>query len=112
MDTNIKRPVLLQTELTIKKKINKGVSIVFITSILSWSPSIGNAFYGAFSGATISNANCLALEFAHRKVTVNCITPAMVWTILVLQECVDEKQLKKRLTEIPPIEIWDTRRHC
>ena len=94
MDTNFKAPVLLQTELLKHKKINKGASIVFIASISTWSPSIGNAFYSASKGAIVSYANCLALELAPRKVRVNCISPAMVWTDLILQEGVDEDQLK------------------
>lgn len=94
MDTNFKGPVLFQTELIKRKKIAKGASIVFIASISSWSPSIGNAFYSASKGAIISYANCLALELAPRKVRVNCISPAMVWTDLVLQEGVEEEQLK------------------
>ena len=94
MDTNFKAPVLLQTELLKHKKINKGASVVFIASISTWSPSIGNAFYSASKGAIVSYANCLALELAPRKVRVNCISPAMVWTDLILQEGVDEEQLK------------------
>ena len=94
MDTNFKAPVLLQTELIKQKKINKGASIVFIASISTWSPSIGNAFYSASKGAIVSYANCLALELAPRRVRVNCISPAMVWTDLILQEGVEEEQLK------------------
>ncbi len=94
MDTNFKGPVLLQTELLKHKKVNKGASIVFIASISTWSPSIGNAFYSASKAALVSYSNCLALELAPRKVRVNCISPAMVWTDLILQEGVDEEQLK------------------
>lgn len=94
MDANFKAPVLLQTELLKHKKISKRASIVFIASIATWSPSIGNAFYSASKGAIVSYANCLALELAPRKVRVNCISPAMVWTDLILQEGVDEEQLK------------------
>jgi len=94
MDSNFKAPVLLQTELLKYKKINKGASIIFIASISTWSPSIGNAFYSASKGAIVSYANCLALELAPRKVRVNCISPAMVWTDLILQEGVDEELLK------------------
>lgn len=94
MNTNFKGPVLLQTELIRRKKINKGASIVFIASISTWSPSIGNAFYSASKGAIVSYANCLALELAPRKVRVNCISPAMVWTDLILQEGVEKEQLK------------------
>lgn len=94
MNSNFKAPVLLQTELLKQKKINKGASIVFIASISTWSPSIGNAFYSASKGAIVSYANCLALELAPRKIRVNCISPAMVWTDLIMQESVDEGQLK------------------
>lgn len=94
LDTNFKGPVLLQTELLKNKKIAKGASIIFIASISSWSPSIGNAFYSASKGAIISYSNCLSLELAPRKVRVNCISPAMVWTDLIQQDGVDEEQLK------------------
>lgn len=101
MNVNYKAPVLLQTELLKQRKINKGASIVFIASISTWSPSIGNAFYSASKGAIVSYANCLALELAPRKVRVNCISPAMVWTDLILQEGVDEEQLKEDEQKYP-----------
>ena len=101
MDTNFKAPALLQTELLKHKKINKGASIVFITSIATWSPSVGNAFYSASKGAIVSYANCLSLELAPRKVRVNCISPAMVWTDLILQNGVDEELLKENESKYP-----------
>ena len=101
MDVNFKGPVFLQSELLKYKKINKGASIVFIASISTWSPSIGNAFYSASKGAIVSYANCLALELAPRKVRVNCISPAMVWTDLILQEGVEEEQLKQDEQKYP-----------
>lgn len=94
MDANFKGPVLLQSGLLRQKKINKGASVIFIASISTWSPSIGNAFYSASKGAIVSYANCLALELAPRKIRVNCISPAMVWTDLIFQEGVEEEQLK------------------
>lgn len=94
MDANFKAPALLQSALLKHKIINKSASIVFIASISTWSPSIGNAFYSASKAAIVSYANCLALELAPRKVRVNCISPAMVWTDLIIQEGVDEEQLK------------------
>ena len=101
MNTNFKAPVLLQQALLKEKKVNKGASIVFIASISSWSPSIGNAFYSASKAAIISYANCLSLELAPRKVRVNCISPAMVWTDLILQEGVEEGQLKEDEKKYP-----------
>lgn len=94
MDTNFKAPVMLQTELLARKKISKGASIVFVASIASWSPSIGNAVYSASKGAIVSYANCLSLELAPRLIRVNCISPAMVWTDLILKDGLDEEQLR------------------
>ncbi len=101
MDVNFKAPVMLQAELMRQKKINKGASIVFVASIASWSPSFGNSVYSASKGAIISYANCLALELAPRKIRVNCISPAMVWTDLILADGTDEEQLKEDEQKYP-----------
>lgn len=101
MNVNFKGPVLLQQALLAGKKINKGASIVFIASIATWSPSIGNAIYSASKGAIVSYANCLSLELAPRQIRVNCISPAMVWTDLIYQGGVDEIQLKEDEQKYP-----------
>ncbi len=101
MDVNFKAPVMLQAELLRQKKLNKAASIVFIASIASWSPSFGNSIYSASKGAIISYANCLALELAPRKIRVNCISPAMVWTDLITKDGIDEEQLKEDEQKYP-----------
>lgn len=101
MDVNFKAPVMLQTEILKQKKINKGASIVFIASIASDSPSIGNAVYSASKGAIISYANCLALELAPRKIRDNCILPAMIWTDLILKGGITEEELKEDEKKYP-----------
>jgi NAD(P)-dependent dehydrogenase (short-subunit alcohol dehydrogenase family) len=101
MNVNFKAPVMLQAEILRQKKISKGASIVFIASIASWSPSVGNSVYSASKGAIISYANCLSLELAPRKIRVNCISPAMVWTDLVLNDVTDEEQLKEDEAKYP-----------
>lgn len=101
MGINFNAPVMLQKELLAQKKINKAASIVFIASIASWSPSIGNAIYSASKGAIISYANCLSLELSPRQIRVNCISPAMVWTDLVLADGIDENLLKEDEKKYP-----------
>lgn len=101
MDVNFKAPVMLQTEILKQKKINKGASILFIASIASDSPSIGNAVYSASKGAIISYANCLALELAPRLIRVNCILPAMIWTDLILKGGITEEELKEDEKKYP-----------
>lgn len=92
---NFEAPVLLQTALLSKKKINKGASVVFIASMAAQSPTIGNGLYSASKGALISYAKCLGLELAPRRIRVNCISPAMVWTSFVNIDGLDEEMLKE-----------------
>lgn len=101
MNVNFKAPVLLQTSLLQSKKVKKGASIIFVASIASWSPSIGNSIYSASKGAIISYANCLSLELAPRMVRVNCISPAMVWTDLILKDGLTEEQLREDESQYP-----------
>lgn len=101
MDVNFKAPALLMSSLLQQKKVNKGASIVFVASIASWSPSVGNAVYSASKGAIVSYANCLALELAPRSIRVNCISPAMVWTDLILNDGLEESQLKEDEQKYP-----------
>lgn len=101
MDVNFKAPIMLQSELLKQNKLNKGGSIVFIASMAIWSPSFGNSVYSASKAAVVSFANCLALELAHRKIRVNCISPAMVWTDLILKDGLEEEQLKADESKYP-----------
>lgn len=101
MDVNFKAPVMLQSQLLQQRKVKKNSSIVFIASIASWSPSVGNSIYSASKGAIISYANCLSLELAPRQIRVNCISPAMVWTDLIMNDGVTEEQLKEDESKYP-----------
>jgi NAD(P)-dependent dehydrogenase (short-subunit alcohol dehydrogenase family) len=91
MQANFEAPVLLQAELLREKKIAKEASIVFIASAAATMPSVGNAIYSASKAATIAYAKCLAQELANRKIRVNCINPAMVWTDVALVGATEEQ---------------------
>lgn len=93
MQPNMEAPILLQTALLSKKKINKASSIVYIASRAYQSPSMGNAIYSASKGAIVAYAKCLALELAPRHIRVNCICPGMVWTDLITN-LLNEEDLK------------------
>ncbi len=101
MQANYEGPVLLQTALLQRKKVSKQASVVFVASRAAHAPSIGNAAYSASKGALMSYAKCLALELAPRKVRVNCICPAMVWTELILQDGISREQLEEAQQKYP-----------
>lgn len=98
---NLEAPVLLQTAILAKKKINKSASIVYIASKAADYPSIGNAVYSASKGAIISYAKCLAIELAPRQIRVNCICPAMIWTDLILQEGMTKEEMEEAQLRYP-----------
>lgn len=101
MDTNFNSVVLLQARLLSEKKINKGASIVFLSSRTAEVPTIANALYSASKGAIQSYARSLSLELAPRQIRINCICPAMVWTPLVLGDGVTEEELKEQESLYP-----------
>lgn len=101
MTVNFKAPVMLQTLILQKKKINRQASIVFIDSIATDTPTFGNALYGASKGALLSYSKCLALELAPRLIRVNCISPAMVWTDLIFKGGITEDELRENEKTYP-----------
>ncbi len=94
-DANFKAPVMLQTSLIANKRLAKGASIVFIASITSSMPKIGNSLYSASKAALISYARVLSLELAPKQIRVNCISPAMVWTKLTTCGSLSIEDLKE-----------------
>lgn len=98
---NLEAPILLQTSILARKKINKGASIVYIASKAAELPSIGNAIYSASKGAIISYAKCLAMELAPRQIRVNCICPAMIWTDLILQDGLTKEEMEEAQLRYP-----------
>lgn len=83
------------------KNYKKGVIIIAMTAQLLAYIGTGNAVYSASKGAVISYASCLAVELAPRKIRVNCISPAMVWTDLILKGGVTEEELKEDEQKYP-----------
>lgn len=80
LTTNFTSPVFLSQMLTKKKKLSKESSIVFISSISAFYPSVSNAMYASSKAALSQFAKVLALELMPQKIRVNCIEPAFVET--------------------------------
>ena len=95
MAINFKAPVLLQAEILRQKKLLRKASVVFIASIGSETPIIGNSVYSASKGAIVSYSKSLMLELAPRQIRVNCISPGMIWTNLIEDDSVTMEQLKE-----------------
>ncbi|MEO9954665.1 SDR family oxidoreductase [Nonlabens sp.] len=84
LDINLIAPVMLSKHLIKQKKVNKGSSIVFISSISGPAVTyIGNSSYSASKSAICGIAKTMALELAPKKIRVNTILPAMIETELI-----------------------------
>ncbi len=84
LDVNTFAPIILLQKLLKKKKIRKGASIVFTSSISGLGTSaVGSSMYAASKGAICSFIRCAALELAPQNIRVNSVCPAMVNTDLL-----------------------------
>lgn len=99
-DINIKSSMLLMQYLLRKKKLNTGASVVFISSIATKKPTLGNAVYNASKGAINSFAHSLALEVASKSIRVNTLLPGYVETN-ILGRVRTEEEINKHLDEYP-----------
>lgn len=85
-----------------KKKINKGGSIVALSSMGGTHIfSGGNGIYGASKAALDSFMKFAAKEFAARKIRVNTILPAMVDTPLIHRGTISDEQLAENAKIYP-----------
>lgn len=80
LDINLKTPLLLTNLLVKKKKIVKGGSVVFTSSIGRYIVAPGNSMYAASKGGLSAFMKGAALELAARAIRCNAILPGMVET--------------------------------
>ena len=95
-------PVLLFQKLLKKKKIKKGASIVFTSSMAGLGcTSVGNSMYTASKGAISAYIKTAALELAPKSIRINAICPAMVNTGILEGGSVTKEQLKEDMKQYP-----------
>ena len=95
-------PMLLFKELVKKKKINKGGSVVFTSSMAGvGAGAVGNGIYTASKGALSSFVKVAALELAPKRIRVNTVCPGMTETPMIYAENVQEEELKKDMERYP-----------
>lgn len=83
------------------KKIAKGGSIVFISSISSSYADIGNSIYAASKGAINSFSRVLALELAGQNITSNCIQPGFIPSRFLDAGIITDDQLEEERKRYP-----------
>ncbi len=84
MDTNLNSVILLNRELLNAKRLNTGVSFVFLSSVMHSTNTLpGYTLYSASKGALVSVSEVLALELSSLKGRSNVVSPGAVHTPMV-----------------------------
>ncbi len=92
----------LVQQLIILKKLNKGASIVFTSSMSGVYCGIaGGSLYGATKSAILGYTKALAIELAPRGIRVNTIHPGMIETPLTNKTALSEELLKEDTKNYP-----------
>lgn len=93
--TNAFSAIRLVRELVQQKRLNKGASIVLISSISGVRCGyVGGSIYGATKGALEGFVKASALELAPQRIRINTIQPGMVETHLLDNGDIDQEQLE------------------
>lgn len=80
-ETNVFAAINITKWLTKKKYANpKGMSIVFLASVMGIVGELGKTTYSLTKGALVAGTKSLALELASKNMRVNCISPGVVET--------------------------------
>ncbi len=84
------------------KRLNKGASIVFISSISGvYAAYAGGTLYGASKAALEGYTKALGVELASRDIRVNTIAPGMIDTNLLDNSSISELQLEEDAKRYP-----------
>ena len=80
IDVNLTSTFLLSKH-SIKKMLkNKFGRVVNITSIVAHSGNLGQANYSASKAGIIGMSKSLAIEYAKKNITINCVSPGFIET--------------------------------
>jgi NAD(P)-dependent dehydrogenase (short-subunit alcohol dehydrogenase family) len=95
-------PTLLTQGLVKKKKLEKGTSIVFISSISGvYCSSVGSSMYSSTKGAINGLVKGMSLDLANKNMRVNCINPGVIETEIFKDGKLTTEQLNEKKSEYP-----------
>lgn len=102
MSVNTIAPIILLQKFLRAKKITKGASVVFTSSLAGIGFNApGNSMYAATKGAISAFVKASAVDLAPKKVRVNAVCPGMVNTSILDLGTIDEEELKADVANYP-----------
>jgi 3-oxoacyl-[acyl-carrier protein] reductase len=99
IDINLTSTFLMCKQ-TIKKMLkNKKGKIINITSIVAHTGNLGQANYAASKAGIIGFSKSLAIEYAKKKININCISPGFIKTEMT--DKINDEFKKILISKIP-----------
>ena len=96
MQVNTIAPILLLKDMLKKKKMKRGGSVVFTSSIAGIGRmSVGNTMYGSSKGALSAFVQGAAKELASKGIRVNAVCPAMVESHIMDAGVITKEQVEE-----------------
>ncbi|MBR1716799.1 MAG: SDR family oxidoreductase [Paludibacteraceae bacterium] len=95
-------PVMLVNRLMKAKKLGKGSSVVFVSSVDG--PKIvhaGNSVYSGSKGALVGLARNMAIDLAGKKIRVNCVLPGTTDTPMIHTGSATDESLAETAKSLP-----------
>ena len=90
----------LLSKFSIKKMLkNKSGKIINITSVVGHTGNLGQANYTASKAGIVAMSKSLAIEYAKKNITVNCISPGFINTNMT--DKISEKFKSELMLKIP-----------
>ena len=96
----------LLSKFAIKKMLkNKSGKIINITSVVGHTGNLGQANYTASKAGVVAMSKTLAIEYAKKKINVNCISPGFIKTAMT--DKIDEKFKEIIVSKIPSARLGE-----
>tara|TARA_A100001011_G_C13972595_1_gene699866 strand:+ start:10 stop:744 length:735 start_codon:yes stop_codon:yes gene_type:complete len=106
IDVNLTSTFLL-SKYSIKNMLkNKFGRVVNITSIVGHTGNIGQSNYSASKSGIIGMSKSLAIEYAKKNITVNCVSPGFI--VSDMTDAINEKVKLNLISRIPMAKLGTT----
>jgi NAD(P)-dependent dehydrogenase (short-subunit alcohol dehydrogenase family) len=101
IDTNVKGAYLC-SRASLRHFSSEGGSIIHVSSVTGITGVRGRAAYSSAKAALVGLARNMALDYAHRRIRINCVCPGFVRTPFIAGILGDEERTR-RLTAMHPL---------
>ena len=101
LSINLRAPMAFLAMLEKKKKLNKGASVVMMSSISSFHATPAHSLYCASKAGLTAFTKAAALDLAGKKIRVNSIAPGRVNTPMIEYSNISEEQKLADIAKYP-----------